>query len=142
MLLLLFNHSVVTGSLVTPCTVACQARLSVGLPRKEYWSGLPFPPPGDLSNLGIKSTYPALQVDSLPADPPGKPQNTGVGSLFLLQWTFPIQELNWDLLHCWRILFQLSYQGSYHGKERKEEFRLILKILPFSRIIDYFVTML
>ena len=39
-------------------------------------------------------------------------QNTGVGSLSLLQGVFPIQELNWGLLHCRQIIYQLSYQGS------------------------------
>ena len=53
-------------TLVTPWTVACQAPLSMGFPRKKYWSELPFPLPGALPNLGIKSTYPALQADSLP----------------------------------------------------------------------------
>ena len=43
-------------------------------------------------------------------DSPG--QNTGVGSLSLLQWIVPTQESNWGLLHCGRILYQLSYQGS------------------------------
>ena len=40
---------------VTPWTVARQAPLSMGFPRQEYWSGLPFPPPGDLSNSGMES---------------------------------------------------------------------------------------
>ena len=39
---------------MTPWTVACQAPWSMGFPRQEYWSGLPFPPPGDLPNPGIK----------------------------------------------------------------------------------------
>ena len=56
-----------------------------------------------------------LHTDSLPAEPQGKPKNTGVGSLSLLQWIFPIQELNWGLLHCRQILYQLSYQGSPHS---------------------------
>ena len=51
-------------------------------------------------------------VDSLPAEPPGKPKNTGVGSLSLLQWIFLTQELNWGLLHCRQILYQLSCQRS------------------------------
>ena len=55
---------------------------------------------------------PTLQVDSLSAEPQGKPRNTGVGSLSLLQEIFLTQELNWGLLHCRRILYQLSYQGS------------------------------
>ena len=49
--------------------VAHQAPLSMGFPRQENWSGLLFPPPGDLSNSGIKSAssaFPALQADSLP----------------------------------------------------------------------------
>ena len=50
--------------------------------------------------------------DSLPAEPPGKPKNAGVGSLSLLQEIFPTQELNWGLLHCRRIFYQLSYKGS------------------------------
>ena len=57
-------------------TVACQVPLSMGLPRQEYWSGLPFPPPGNLPNPEIETASPSspvLQVDSLPTDPPGKP---------------------------------------------------------------------
>ena len=53
---------------------------------------------------------PTLQGDSLPAEPQGKPKNTGVGSLSLLQQTFPTQESIRDLLHCRRILYQLSCQ--------------------------------
>ena len=67
-----------------------------------------FPSPGDLPNLGIKPRSPALQADSLPAEPQGKAKNTGVGSIFLLQQIFLTQELNWGLLHCRWILYQLS----------------------------------
>ena len=42
--------------------------------RQEYWSGLPFPSPGDLANSGFEPGSPAWQVDSLPAEPPGKPK--------------------------------------------------------------------
>ena len=59
---------------VTPWTVACQAPLSMGLSKQEYWSGLPFPPPGNLPHPGIKPRSPALQADSLLSEPPGKPQ--------------------------------------------------------------------
>ena len=44
----------------TPWTVGCQAPLSVGFPRQEHWSRVPFPLPGDLPDLGIKPTSPAL----------------------------------------------------------------------------------
>ena len=56
-------------------TVACQASVSMGFSRQEYWSGLPFPSPGDLSDPGIEPTSvsPVLQVDSLPAESSGKP---------------------------------------------------------------------
>ena len=50
----------------TPWTVACQVPLSVGLPRQEYWSVLPFASPGDLPDPGTKLASLALQVDSLP----------------------------------------------------------------------------
>ena len=80
--------------------------------RPEYWSGQPFPSPGDLPNPGIELRSLALQADSLPAEPEGKPKNTGVGSLSLLQGIFMTQELNSGLLHCRQILYQLSYQGS------------------------------
>ena len=55
-------------TLVTPWTVACQAPLSLGVTRQEYWSGLPFPSPGDLSDPGIEPQSPALQADSLPTE--------------------------------------------------------------------------
>ena len=46
----------------------------MGLSRHEYWSGLPFPFPGDLQDPGIKPGFPALQSDTLTSEPPGKPQ--------------------------------------------------------------------
>ena len=49
-------------------TAACQAPLSMGFSRQEYWSGLPFPSPGDLPNPGIKPGSPALQADSSPTE--------------------------------------------------------------------------
>ena len=60
----------------SPWTAAHQAPLSMGFPRQEYWSGLPFAPPDDLPNPGIKPTFPvcpALQVNSLALSPGGKP---------------------------------------------------------------------
>ena len=54
-------------------TVICQALLSMGFSRQEYWSGLPCPPPGDLPNPGIELRSPSLQADSLASEPPGKP---------------------------------------------------------------------
>ena len=58
-----------------PWTVAHQAPLSMGFSRQEYWSGLPFPSPGDLPNPGIKPRSPTLQADALTSAPLGKPLN-------------------------------------------------------------------
>ena len=58
---------------VTPWTVAHQALPSMGFSRQEYWSGLPFPSPRDLSNPGIEPMSPTLQADALTSEPPGKP---------------------------------------------------------------------
>ena len=57
----------------TPWTVAYKAPQSMEFSRQEYWSGLPFPSPGDLPDSGIKARSPALQADALPSEPPGKP---------------------------------------------------------------------
>ena len=57
---------------VTPWTVAHQGPLSVGFSRQEYWSGLPFPSPGDLPDPGIEPESPALQTDCLPSESLGK----------------------------------------------------------------------
>ena len=64
-------------------TVACQAPLSMGFSRQEYWSGLPYFPPG------IKPRPPAVQADTSLYELPGKSKNSGLGSLSLLQRIFP-----------------------------------------------------
>ena len=53
-------------TLATPWTIACQVPLSKGFSRQEYWSGLPFPSPGDFPDPGIEPRSPALQAGSLP----------------------------------------------------------------------------
>ena len=58
--------------LLTPWTVAQQAFLPIEISRQQYWSGLPFPSPGDQRDPGIKPSSPALQTDSLPSEPLGK----------------------------------------------------------------------
>ena len=105
---------------VTPWTIQ-----SLEFSRPEYWSGQPFPSPGDLPNQGIELRSPALQVDSLPAETQGKPKNSEVGSLSPLQRIFLTQESNRGLLHCRQILHPLSHQGSsllsVRGKQTKAE---------------------
>ena len=58
---------------VTPWTVACQASLTLGFSRQDYWSGLPFPSSEDLIDPGIELGCPTLQTDSLLSEPPGNP---------------------------------------------------------------------
>ena len=57
----------------TPWTVAFQAPPSMEFSRQEYWSGLPFPSPGDLPDPGIKPRSPVLQADALTSESSGKP---------------------------------------------------------------------
>ena len=67
-------YFLVAKSCLTLCHgfyVAHQTPLSVGFPRQEYWSGLPFSPLGDLPDPRIKPTSPELQADSLPSEPLG-----------------------------------------------------------------------
>ena len=66
-------------TLVTPWTVARQTLLSMGFSRQEYWSGLPFPSPGDLPDPGIKPASlmsPELAGEFLLLVPPGKPSES------------------------------------------------------------------
>jgi len=55
--------------------IACQAPLSMEFSRPEFWSGLPFPSPGNLHNPGIEPGSPTFQADSLLSEPPEKPPN-------------------------------------------------------------------
>ena len=67
-------------TLVTLWTIAPQAPLAMGFSRQEYWSGLPFPSPGDLPDPGIEPRSPALEADSLPSEP--LPANMWIMFLF------------------------------------------------------------
>ena len=69
-------------------TVADQASQSMGFSRQEYWSGLPFPFPGDLPNPGIEPRSPALQADALTSEPPEKPQKDSNVDLTLFSTQF------------------------------------------------------
>ena len=71
--MLLFSCSVVSDSFATPWAVARQGPVSMGFPRQEYWSGLPFLSPGGLPDPGIKPLSPALAGGFFTTEPPGKP---------------------------------------------------------------------
>ena len=109
--------SVVSNS-VTAWIVACQAPLFMkyssvhGILQARILKCVAIP-----SSKGSSQSRDWTQVSLiisgfLPSEPLGKLKNTGVGSLSLLQWIFPTQELNWSLLNCRRMLYLLSYQGS------------------------------
>ena len=62
----------------------------MGFSRQEYWSGLPFPSPGDLPDPGIEHGSPALEADALTSEPPGKPYAVYVGE-YSASYRFPLQ---------------------------------------------------
>ena len=69
---------------VTPWTVARQAVQSMEFSRQECWSGLLFPPPGDIPDPGIEPASPVLQADSLPLSHQGSPSPGSLSQTFLL----------------------------------------------------------
>ena len=87
---------VVSNSFTTPWTVTHQAPLSMGFPRQEYWSGLPFLSPEDLPNSGIEPTSPAWQVGSLLLSHLGRPECCYYQSFLL--WKRFIKEFRYFLL--------------------------------------------
>ena len=80
---------------VTPLTIAHKAPLSMEFSRQEYWSGLPFPSPGDLPDSGIKPRSPVLQADTLLSEPPGKPKKKKI----ILE---PVLKLE-TMTHSWKL---------------------------------------
>ena len=73
-----YCNGLVTQSCLTLCNptnCSLSGSLSMGFSRQEYWSGLPFPSPGDHPDPGIKPRSPALQADSLPSELQGRSYN-------------------------------------------------------------------
>ena len=95
-------------TLCDPWTVAHQAPLSMGFSRKEYWSGLPFPSPGDLPNPGIESGSPTLQADALTSEPPGKPPNVRPDTIKLVEEN--TGKTLFDI-NCSKVFLNLSPRG-------------------------------
>ena len=100
------SHSVVSNSL-HPMDYTVHGILQA---RILKWVAFPFS--RGSSQPRTRTHVSRVAGRSLPAEPQGEPKNTGVGSLFLLQRIFLTQESNRSLLHCWQVLYQLSYQGS------------------------------
>ena len=65
--------------------LASQASLSFGFSKQEYWSGFPFPSPGDLPDPEIESRSPTLHADALPSKPPGKPRQVEISDSYAQQ---------------------------------------------------------
>ena len=96
-LFLLFSHFSCVRLSVTPWTAARQAPLSMGFLGQEYWRGLPFPPPGDLPDLGNEPSSPVLAGGFFTTEPPGKPQyllvtRNFISLLLLTSWANKISK--------------------------------------------------
>ena len=115
---LLYSHLVVSDSFATPWTIVCQSPLSMGFPRQEYWSGLPWPPPGCLPDPRIQTVSSAWQVDSLPLSHLGRPCTTittiHFQNFFIFHLeTISIKQLTFhSLLPAWvtSCVFGISYK--------------------------------
>ena len=104
------SHSVMSDSAI-PWTSPCL--WSHGILQARILERVAFPSRGS-SQPRDQTQVSCTAVILYELSQQGKPKNTGVGSLFLLQWIFTTQESNWGLLHCKKILYQLSYQGSWY----------------------------
>ena len=91
----MLSLSVMSNFLQSFWTVACQAPLSMGFFRWEYWSELPFPSPGDLPDPGIEPRSPALQAHDLPTELWGQP----LGSMDILTILISSNPWTWNLFH-------------------------------------------
>ena len=79
-----------SSSFVTPRTVACQAPLFMGFPGQEYWSGWPFPSPGDLPNVGTEHASPESAGRVFSTEAPGKPSSETYTLLICVKGLFGI----------------------------------------------------
>ena len=86
----------------TPWTVAYHAPPSMEFSRQEYWSGLPFPSPGDLPDPGIKPGSSALQADALPSEPPNAEEHLQCRSPRFDPWFGEIS-FSFFGISCWGI---------------------------------------
>ena len=96
---------------VTPRTVAHQAPLSMGFSRQEYWSGLPFPPTGNLSDPGIKSVNPALAGGFFTIALPGKPMNCRTLDSLTMSWKSSVKRNYWTSMKINSLLLIRKHRG-------------------------------
>ena len=105
-----------------------------GFSRQKYWSGLPYPPPGDLLNPGIEPRSPTLQVVSLPLEPPGKPQRIYYYTLYPYLFFFLMEK---------RFLSHIQQNGfciatKRYGKETRQEKLQALHLNAKNTIVIYY----
>ena len=105
---------------VTPWTVAYHTPPSMGFSRQEYWSGLPFPSPGDLPDPRIEPGSPALYTDALPSEPPGK-------SFIRLKRGNRRSKRNQERMWSWK---------SRMGRLSKREYQQCLDVLEVKKDLD------
>ena len=146
----LWWSSLVTSNSLTPWAVTCQVPLFMGFPRKEYWSGLPFPSPGDLPNPGIESMSPVSAGRFFTSKPLGKPGDLVNCSENLLEirWLFPGVPLLNSLAHLflrlkawWNVCLCYCFHLLYAGVSEKEtkpfpsaiEWREVATVAPVFR---------
>ena len=101
------------------CPTLCQAPLSMGSPRQEYWSGFPFPSPGDLPDPGIKVASPALQGHSLYSEPRWSSNSARIKfSVFFLDWLiFHWQRRGLENIPRYYSSWKRDFRCSAHFKE-------------------------
>ena len=123
-------YGYICGLLAKSCPTLCDPidYTVHGILQARILEWVAFPFSGDIPNPGIERRSPTLQADSLPAESQGKPKNTEVGSLSLFQQIFPTQESNHSLLHCRRILYQLSYKGNLDSVLKSRDITLPTKV--------------
>ena len=124
--------SVVSNSFVTLWSIVCQAFLSMGLSRQEYWSGLPFPPPGNLPNTGIEPTSlvsPTLAGEFFNTDPPGKHVWKTEHLQLTLWWT-----VIWEKIISWLCMIILVGLEQMALHEVYSQFRFLFHIDMYKSV--------
>ena len=117
----------------TSWTVACQAPLSMGFSRQDYWSGLPHPPPGDIPDSGIELTSLALQADSLLLSHQGSPDP----AVSNLNQTWERRGRYYDISLCWYIFtISLAWECG-HSPGYKDSFLDSLGDGDSSNILEH-----
>ena len=102
-------------SFATPWTVALQAPLSMGFPRQEHWSGLPFPSPGDLPDSRIKPVSLALAGGFFITEPPGKPKFPVRSAIFHFIRDAEKRTFNMTLKKCLHLWKTCPEVGGHEG---------------------------